>query len=53
MGRGGEKANEIVDRLGELAAMGFDTAIGAVANVWDLAPLELIGSRVIPAVASL
>ncbi len=53
VGRGGENANEIVDRLGELAAMGFDTAIGAVANVWDLAPLEIIGSRVIPAVASL
>jgi hypothetical protein len=33
--------------------MGFEAAIGAVANVWDLTPLEVIGSEVIPAVASL
>ncbi|HEX2321608.1 MAG TPA: LLM class F420-dependent oxidoreductase [Streptosporangiaceae bacterium] len=52
-GRDGEKANVIVDQLGELAAMGFDTAIGAVANVWELAPLEVIGSQVIPQVARL
>jgi F420-dependent oxidoreductase-like protein len=53
VGPKGEKASEVVDRLGDLAAMGFDTAIGAVANVWDLTPLEVIGSRVIPAVANL
>ena len=53
VGPKGEKAIEVVDRLGELAAMGFDTAIGAVANVWELAPLEVIGSEVIPAVANL
>jgi len=52
-GREGERAAEMVDQLGELAAMGFDTAIGAVANVWELSPLEIIGSEVIPAVASL
>ena len=52
-GRDGEKANEIVDALGGLAEMGFDTAIGAVANVWDVTPLEIIGSRVIPAVAGM
>jgi hypothetical protein len=33
--------------------MGFDTAIGAVANVWERTPLEIIGSQVIPAVANL
>ena len=52
-GRNGEKAGEIVDQLGRLAEMGFDTAIGAVANVWDVTPLEIIGSQVIPAVADL
>jgi F420-dependent oxidoreductase-like protein len=52
-GRDGEKANEIVDALGGLAEMGFDTAIGAVANVWDVTPLEIIGSQVIPAVTDL
>jgi hypothetical protein len=36
-----------------LAAIGFDTAIGAVANVWDVTLLEIIGSEVIPAVADL
>ena len=53
VGPKGQKANEVVDRLGELAAMGFDTAIGAVANVWEITPLEIIGSQVIPAVADL
>jgi F420-dependent oxidoreductase-like protein len=53
VGMRGERVSEIVDQLGELAAMGFDTAIGAVANVWELSPLEIIGSEVIPAVASL
>ena len=52
-GEKGEKCQEIVDQLGRLAEMGFETAIGAVANVWDVTPLEIIGSEVIPAVASL
>ena len=41
----------IVDELGALAALGFDAAIGAVTDVWDVTPLEVIGSEVIPAVA--
>ncbi len=44
-------AQRIVDELGALAELGFDAAIGAVANVWDVAPLEVIGSEVIPVVA--
>jgi F420-dependent oxidoreductase-like protein len=52
-GEKGEKANQIVDQLSELAAMGFQAAIGAVANVWEITPLEIIGSEVIPAVAGL
>ena len=43
----------IVDDLGALAAAGFDAAIGAVANVWDVTPLEVIGSEVIPVVADM
>jgi len=46
-------AQRIVDDLGGLAAAGFDAAIGAVANVWDVTPLEVIGSEVIPVVADL
>jgi F420-dependent oxidoreductase-like protein len=43
----------IVDELGALAGLGFDAAIGAVTDVWDVTPVELIGSEVIPAVADL
>jgi len=53
VGAKGEKANQVVDSLGALAEMGFDTAIGAVADVWELAQLEVIGEKVIPAVAGL
>jgi F420-dependent oxidoreductase-like protein len=41
----------IVDDLGRLAGLGFDAAIGGVAGVWDVAPLEVIGAGVIPVVA--
>jgi F420-dependent oxidoreductase-like protein len=53
VGEKGEKAGEVVDRLGALAEMGFQAAIGMVARVWEVTPLEIIGSEVIPAVASL
>jgi F420-dependent oxidoreductase-like protein len=53
VGDKGEKANEVVDQVGGLAEMGFEAAIGAVANVWDVTPLDVIGSKVIPAVADL
>ena len=53
VGERGGRAGEVVDQLGGLAEMGFDMAIGAVAGVWDLRPLEIIGSQVIPAVAAL
>jgi hypothetical protein len=33
--------------------MGFGAAIGAVANVWQVTPLEVIAADVIPAVARL
>jgi F420-dependent oxidoreductase-like protein len=52
-GEKGEKTGEIVDGLGRLAEQGFGSALGAVANVWKIAPLEAIGSEVIPAVADL
>jgi len=53
VGEKGEKAAQVVDQLGQLASMGFQAAIGAVANVWEITPLEIIGSEVIPAVAGL
>jgi F420-dependent oxidoreductase-like protein len=53
VGAKGEKAGQVVDQLGNLAGLGFGAAIGAVAGVWDVTPLEIIGSEVIPAVAGL
>jgi F420-dependent oxidoreductase-like protein len=53
VGAKGEKAGQVVDQLGNLAGLGFGVAIGAVAGVWDVTPLEIIGSEVIPAVAAL
>jgi F420-dependent oxidoreductase-like protein len=53
VGRGGEKAQEVIDQLGRLAELGFETAIGQVVHVSEITPLEVIGSEVIPAVAGL
>jgi F420-dependent oxidoreductase-like protein len=53
VGEKGEKAGAVVDQLGGLAELGFDMAVGGVANVWQVTPLEVIGSQVIPAVAGL
>jgi F420-dependent oxidoreductase-like protein len=53
VGEKGEKAAEVVDQLGRLADLGFQAAIGAVANVWQVTPLEVMAAEVIPAVASL
>jgi F420-dependent oxidoreductase-like protein len=53
VGERGANAGQTVDQLGELAQLGFGLAIGQVADVWSLTPLEVIGSEVIPAVAGL
>ena len=51
VGEKGEKAAEMVDQLGQLADLGFQAAIGAVANVWQVTPLEVMAADVIPAVS--
>jgi F420-dependent oxidoreductase-like protein len=53
VGENGENAGQVIDQLGALAEMGFQAAIGAVARVWEVRPLEVIGGEVIPAVAGL
>jgi F420-dependent oxidoreductase-like protein len=53
VGAHGERVPQVIDELGGYAELGFGTAIGDVTGVWTLEPLELIGSEVIPAVASL
>jgi F420-dependent oxidoreductase-like protein len=52
-GAKGERVNETIEQLGQLAGMGFDTAIGQVTGVWERAPLEVICSEVVPAAAGL
>jgi F420-dependent oxidoreductase-like protein len=53
VGEDGSLAGRIVDRLALLAEMGIATAIGGVAHVETLTPLEIIGRDVIPKVAKL
>jgi F420-dependent oxidoreductase-like protein len=53
VGENGERVGEIVEELRGLAALGVQTVIGSVKDVWRLAPLEIIGREVIPAVADL
>jgi len=53
VGENGEKADEIVGRLRWLASMGIENVIGGVRDVWRIKPLEILGERVIPAVADL
>ncbi|HYK26557.1 MAG TPA: LLM class F420-dependent oxidoreductase [Streptosporangiaceae bacterium] len=53
VGERGERVAELTDQLGKLAELGISMAIGGVANVWRIAPLEVMGSEVIPAVANL
>jgi F420-dependent oxidoreductase-like protein len=53
VGDKGEKVQQVIDQLGQLAELGFQAAIGNVANVWQLTPLEIIAQQVIPAVQNL
>jgi F420-dependent oxidoreductase-like protein len=53
VGENGEKADEIIGRLHWLASMGIQNVIGGVRDVSRIKPLEILGERVIPAVASL
>jgi hypothetical protein len=52
VGEKGEKTAETIDALGQLSEQGIQTAIGGVVGVSTIAPLEVIGNEVIPAVAS-
>jgi F420-dependent oxidoreductase-like protein len=51
VGADGENSDEIVGRLGELAKLGFSVAHGRVNDVSAIRPLEIIGERIVPAVA--
>ena len=53
VGEDGEKAGELVGQLRWLSGMGVETVIGVVPRVDRIAPLEINGAEVIPAVAEL
>jgi len=53
VGAHGEKTAEVIDQLGRLAELGFESAIGVVGDIWQITPLEAIADKVIPAVAEL
>ncbi|TMC02851.1 MAG: LLM class F420-dependent oxidoreductase [Chloroflexi bacterium] len=53
VGEKGANVGKLVGRLKRFSALGIDTVIGSVPGVETLAPLEIIGRDLIPAVAGL
>ncbi|HEY8738143.1 MAG TPA: LLM class F420-dependent oxidoreductase [Candidatus Dormibacteraeota bacterium] len=53
VGENGEKVDKVIGGLHWLSGMGIQTVIGGVAHVDKIKPLEIMGQKVIPAVANL
>jgi hypothetical protein len=53
VGENGEKVGRVIGGLRWLAGMGIQAAIGSVPHVDRIKALEIIGEKVIPAVADL
>jgi F420-dependent oxidoreductase-like protein len=53
VGEDGARAGELIGQLHWLAGMGVQTVIGAIPNVEQIRPIELVGRTVIPAIADL
>ena len=53
VGENGEKIGQVIGGLRWLAGMGIQTVVGAVPRVYDSKRLEIIGEKIIPAVANL
>jgi F420-dependent oxidoreductase-like protein len=53
VGESGEKVGQVIGGLRWLAGMGIQTVIGNVPRIDRIKPLEIIGEKVIPAVAGL
>jgi F420-dependent oxidoreductase-like protein len=53
VGENGEKSDDLLGQLRWLASMGIETVIGMVPRIQQIKPLELLGQKVIPAVADL
>jgi F420-dependent oxidoreductase-like protein len=52
-GPNGDNAGKVVEQLGAFAEAGVQKAIGALANVEQIRPIETVGSKVLPQIASL
>ena len=50
LGENGERVNETIEHLHELAELGFTVAHGSLAQVGTLRPLDIMAERVIPAI---
>jgi F420-dependent oxidoreductase-like protein len=53
VGEDGSKGDELIEYLRALAGQGIQTALGVVPQVHRITPLEVIGRKVIPAIADL
>ncbi len=53
VGPSGEKFGPTIGRLRQLHKLGIQSVIGSVKDVWSIRPLEIIGEKVLPAVAGL
>ena len=53
VGENGENVDKVIGALRWLSGLGIQTVIGSVKNVHAVTPLEVIGEKVIPAVAGL
>lgn len=53
LGADGERVDETIEHLRELAGLGIQEAHGTLAGAGSLRPLELMAERVVPAVAAL
>jgi F420-dependent oxidoreductase-like protein len=53
VGENAERTRELLDRLREFAALGFDEVHGTLRHVSRIAPIEAIGREVIPAITDL
>jgi len=53
VGDEGERVEETLDGLAQLASLGFDVAHGRVKDIWRVTPLEVLGTEIVPAAATL
>jgi alkanesulfonate monooxygenase len=51
VGENGERVDQILESLNNLARLGFTVAHGSVARVSTITPLDVIGDRIVPVVA--